>query len=54
MLEMLALAGGVFMPMFALGSYCLIEQPCTRFGRRLTAPKDVPVAVGELAQAVSS
>ena len=54
MLEMLALAGGVYMPLFALGSYYLIERPCIRLGRRLTAPKKIPVAVGELAQAVSS
>ena len=25
-----------FMPLFALGSYYLIERPCTQFGRRLT------------------
>ena len=26
-----------FMPLFALGSYYLIERPCTQFGRRLTS-----------------
>lgn len=31
-----------FMPLCALGSYYLIERPCTQFGRRLTAGNQAP------------
>lgn len=35
-----------FMPLFALGSYYLIERPCTHFGRRLT-PESLRPQVAE-------
>ena len=31
-----------FMPLFALGTYYLIERPCTQFGRRLTPENKAP------------
>lgn len=43
----LALSLSVFMPLFALGSYHLIEVPCTRFGRRITSDKGVPALAAE-------
>ena len=30
---------GVLFPLFALGSYYLVERPCTRLGHKLTAQK---------------
>ena len=42
-----------FMPLFALGSYYLIERPCTQFGRRLTPENQYPLVAEPEGVAVS-
>lgn len=42
-----------FMPLFAMGSYYLIERPCTQFGRNLTSATDAKVIASDPAPELS-
>jgi len=53
-LPIFALMLCVFLPLFALGSYYLIERPCTRFGRRITSKRGDSAVASEQPQVAIS